>query len=282
VTATVGGAIRAAAKALAGAGVPEPLGDARRLMAHAIGVPPDRLLLHEGDRLSDLGAELFGFHVQERLARRPVSHIIGSRLFWGRDFHVTPDVLDPRPETETLVVEALAGPFSRVLDLGTGSGCILVTLLAERPVARGLGTDLSPVALRVARLNAARHGVEPRAEFRLSDWWAAVGERFDLIVSNPPYIAASEVAGLAPEVRDHEPRIALTDEADGLSAFRTILRGASAQLAPGGRVLVEVGATQAEAVLAIGRAAGWRLADTRPDLDGRPRVCLFGDPRDPI
>lgn len=281
-TATVGAAVRAAARALAAAGVPDPLGDARRLMALALGLPSDRLLLHENDRIPELAAAVLDGHVRERMARRPMSQILGRRAFWGRDFLVTPDVLDPRPETETLVAEALAGPFSRVLDLGVGSGCILVTLLAERSGATGLGVDLSGEALDVARRNAARLGVGERAGFVQGEWLGPVAGAFDLIVSNPPYIAAAEMAGLQPEVRDHEPRMALTDEGDGLSAYRSILVGAAAHLAPGGRLLVEVGASQADAVLAIGRSAGWARAETRPDLDGRARLCLFGDPRDPI
>jgi release factor glutamine methyltransferase len=271
----VGQLVRRGADVLTRAGVPDPLGDARRLMAHAMNVAPDRLLLLEPEPAPFGAEDLFALHVDARARRQPVSQITGARLFWGRAFIVTPDVLDPRPETETLVAEALAGPVSRVLDLGTGSGCLLVTLLAERGGATGQGLDLSPPALAVARANAERHGVAGRAAFALSDWWEAARGPFDLVVSNPPYIAAHEMAALDPEVRDWEPRAALTDEGDGLGAYRAILAGAGAHLAPGGRLLVEVGATQAEAVRALGRAAGLLDEGARADLDGRARVCAF-------
>ncbi len=212
------------------------------------------------------------------MKRQPVSQIVGSRNFWGREFLVTPHVLDPRPETEILIAAALEEPFQTLADLGTGSGCILVTLLAERGGTRGLGLDLSPEALTIARQNAEAHGVADRAEFRSSDWFSALGERVDLIVSNPPYIALSEMPGLEPEVRDWEPRLALTDEGDGLGAYRAILAGAAPRLAPGGRLIVEIGPTQAEAVTAIGKAHGMAAPEVRRDLDGRARVCLFRVP----
>lgn len=273
-TARIGQLVRHGAAALARAGVPDPLGDARRLMAHALGVAPDRLLLVEPEPVPFGVEDVFLLHVDARARRQPVSQITGARLFWGREFLVTPDVLDPRPETEALVAAALAGPFARVLDLGTGSGCILVSLLAERGSATGLGLDLSPASLAVARANADRHRVAARASFAVSDWLAAAEGRFDLVVANPPYIAAGEMASLDPEVRDWEPRAALTDEGDGLGAYRVILAEVG-RVAPAGRVLVEVGPTQAEAVRAIGRAAGLQDDGTRADLDGRARVCAF-------
>jgi release factor glutamine methyltransferase len=191
---------------------------------------------------------------------------------------VTSDVLDPRPETETLVAAALEEPFVRVLDLGLGSGCILLTLLAERPGATGLGVDLSPAALEVAGRNAVRIGVSDRATLALSNWFQNVDGLFDLIVSNPPYIALAEMPGLQPEVRDWEPRLALTDEGDGLGAYRAILAGAASHLAPQGRLMVEIGPTQAEAVAEIGAAHGFAPPEVRRDLDGRARVCLFRVP----
>lgn len=159
-----------------------------------------------------------------------------------------------------------------MLDLGVGSGCILITLLAERSSATGLGVDLSEAACLQASANAVAHGVQDRAEIQRSDWFENIGGHFDLIVSNPPYIALDEMDGLSPEVREHEPRLALTDEADGLDAYRRIAAGAPDHLVPGGRLLVEIGPTQAQAVGALFDAAG--LADIRvvPDLDGRDRV----------
>jgi len=265
-------ALRDAVLRLGAAGVPDAPRDARRLLAHALGVAPDRLTLHLADPVAPDALARFGALIAARAARRPVSHLIGQRQFWGRSFAVGPDVLDPRPETETLVALALAEPFARVLDLGTGSGCILLSLLADRPQATGLGVDLSPAALAIAGANAARLGVAARATVAVSDWCAGVGGLFDLIVSNPPYIAAAEMPHLAPEVRDHEPRMALTDGADGLTAYRIIAAQAPAHLAPGGRLLVEIGPTQGPAVVALLQAAGLSAASIHPDLDGRDRV----------
>lgn len=260
------------------AGVPEAAGDARRLLAHVLGVVPGRLTLVLADPMSDRQSAAYDALLAQRAKRRPVSQLVGARMFWGREFLVTPDVLDPRPETEILIAAALEEPFARVLDLGTGSGCILLTLLAERPAAIGLGLDLSPPALGVARRNAERIGVAGRVDLRTSDWFAAAEGLFDLIVSNPPYIARDEMAGLEPEVRDWEPRLALTDEGDGLEAYRAILSGARAHLAPGGRLLMEHGPTQAEAIAAIGQAKGYACPEVRRDFDGRDRMCLFRVP----
>lgn len=209
--------------------------------------------------------------VDRRARREPISHITGKRAFWMHDFQVTGDVLDPRPDTETLVETALTHAFDTVLDLGTGSGCILLSLLHERPGACGLGTDVSDAALAVARRNAATVGVSNRADWRVSDWFSDVTGTFDLIVSNPPYIAESEMPDLAPELA-YEPRGALTDEGDGLSAYREITASAPRFLAPNGRLMVEIGPTQARDVTAFFHAAGLENVTTHPDLDGRDRV----------
>jgi release factor glutamine methyltransferase len=222
-------ALRDATARLQAAGVEGAARDARRLLAHALGIAPDVLAGRMADPMPEAAAHAFAALVARRAAREPVSHLTGARAFWGREFLVTRDVLDPRPETETLVALALAEPFRRVLDLGTGSGCILVTLLAEGPGAQGVGTDISAQALVVAGENAARHGVAERLVLTPSDWFGDIGGRYDLIVSNPPYIAADEMAGLAPEVRDHEPRLALTDGADGLTAYRAIAARAASR-----------------------------------------------------
>ncbi len=275
---SVQAALSAGAARLAGAGIEGAAGDARRLMAHALGVAVDRLVLHTGDALSPDAATRFEDALSRRLARQPVAQIVGERLFWGRRFAVTPDVLDPRPETEGLVHLALAEPFARVLDLGTGSGCIVVSLLADRPDARGVGSDLSPAALAVAGANAAAHGVDARLILTPSDWFADLGGTYDLIVSNPPYIAAAEMPALDPEVRDWEPRAALTDGGDGLAAYRAIAAGAPGHLAPGGRLLVEIGPSQGAAVAGLFRAAGLTDAAVHPDLDGRDRVVSARQP----
>lgn len=273
-------ALAQAARDLAAAGVPGAMRDARLLLAHVLGLPPDRLILHVNDAPQPDDLERFSALVSARAARRPLSHLTGRRLFWGREFIVTPDVLDPRPETETLVAHALTAPFSRVLDLGTGSGCILLSVLAETPRATGLGIDLSPAALGVAQGNARRLDLADRALFLQSDWWGAVTGRFDLILSNPPYIAQAEMADLSPEVRDHEPHMALTPGGDGLGAYGAIAAGALAHLAPGGRLMVEIGPTQAAAVAAIFARAGLTGLRILPDMDGRDRVVSAMAPGD--
>ncbi|MBK1634510.1 peptide chain release factor N(5)-glutamine methyltransferase [Rhodovulum adriaticum] len=263
-------ALAAAVARLRDARVPDAPRDARRLLAHALGIAPGRLTLVLPEPLAPAAAARLDQALARRCAREPVSHITGTRAFYGRDFRVTPDVLDPRPETETLIAAALAAPFQTVLDLGTGSGCILLSLLAERPGSAGLGVDISADALAVARDNAARLGIET-ARFLQSDWFADVTGRFDLVVSNPPYIAAAEMPALAPEL-SHEPQAALSDGADGLTAYRAIAAGAGRVLAPGGRLLVEIGATQAADVQAILAAVGLDIVAMHPDLDNRDRV----------
>ncbi|MEJ2001254.1 MAG: peptide chain release factor N(5)-glutamine methyltransferase [Maritimibacter sp.] len=253
------------------AGIDNAMGDARRLMAAALGIETGRLTLHARDALSAEAEAVFFQDIADRAARKPVSHIIGGREFYGRWFKVTGDVLDPRPETETLIEQALSEEFSEVLDLGTGTGCILLTLLAERLEATGIGADKSSAALAVAERNASDLGLADRAALVESDWFGAVGGQFDLIVSNPPYIALDEMPALAPEL-SYEPRMALTDEGDGLTAYRIIAAGAGAHLRPGGRLLVEIGAGQGAAVAELFRAAGFADVVVLPDLDGRDRV----------
>ena len=271
---TVAEALRRGTARLAAVGIEGAAGDARRLMAHALGLAPERLLPAGRDPLGDAAAAAWEAALAARLLRRPVAQIVGARLFWGRSFAVTRDTLDPRPETETLVAEALAAPFGRVLDLGTGTGCILVSLLAERPDAAGVGVDISPAALAVARANAGRHGVAQRSVFLEGDWFGPVAGAFDLIVANPPYLDADEIAGLAPEVRDWEPSLALSPGPDGLAAVRTIASGAARFLRPGGRILVEIGWRQGPAAARLFDAAGLAGVRVIRDLDGRDRaVC---------
>lgn len=269
-------ALRRATDTLAQAGIPDARTDARALLAHALALDPARLTLHLPDPLPPEAQARLDAALQARLARQPVSQIIGKRLFWGRNFIVTPDVLDPRPETECLIATALEEPSFKLLDLGTGSGCILLTLLGERPLAQGTGADLSPQALAVAQQNAK--AIAPRARLVLSDWCKAIEGRFDLIVSNPPYIAADEMPHLAPEVRDHEPHMALSPGGDGLDAYRAIAAQAPARLLPGGRLIVEIGPTQGRAVAELFRKAGLHGVEIRPDLDQRDRVVLARKP----
>lgn len=268
---TLADALRAAIPRLRDAEIPDAPRDARALLSHAAGVAADRLTLHLHDQLPPDAIARFGAAIARRANREPVSHIIGHRLFWGRTFRVTPDTLDPRPETELLVQTALSGPFASVLDLGTGTGCILLSLLADRPEARGTGTDIHAPTLAIAQENAASLGLEPRVRFHHSDWFCDVTGRFDLIVSNPPYIAEAEMPALSPEVR-YEPRRALTPGGDGLSPFRQIAAQAASHLAPNGRLMVEIGPTQGAAVASLFAAAGLTGIGILQDLDGRDRV----------
>lgn len=247
--------IRAAAERLAAAGVSGALVEARRLWAHVGGDP------HNYDAF-----------VARRVAREPMSHILGYRDFYKHRFAVTADVLDPRPDTETLVEAALTVPFEQVLDLGTGSGCILLSLLAERGESTGVGTDRSQAALAVAAQNAEALEVSDRVTFLQSDWFTQIDGSFDLIVSNPPYIAANEMAALQPEVRDHEPRVALTDEGDGLACYRAIIAAAPAFLTGQGVLMFEIGPTQAAEVTELMSAQGFDNLDVIKDLNGRDRV----------
>ena len=267
-----------AAARLAAAGIADGASDARRLMAFVLAIQPHQIVAQRDRALSGAEVAAFGAVLAERLARRPVSKITRRRAFWRHEFIVTEDTLDPRPDTELLVATALERGFGTLLDLGTGTGCILLSCLAERPEARGTGTDVSSRALDVARQNAGEISVADRVEFLLSDWFGAVTGRFDLIVSNPPYIAADEMEGLAPEVRLWDPLVALTPGGDGRDAYRAIGAGALAHLTPGGRLLVEIGPTQAGAVGTIFRAAGLAVATVLPDIDGRDRVIVADAP----
>jgi release factor glutamine methyltransferase len=270
--------LRLAVPRLQEAGIEDGARDARVLLAHALGIGHDRLTLKLQDEMTSPQEALYDEALTARMARQPVAQIIGRRLFWGLSFRVTRDTLDPRPETETLVAEALKEPFLKVLDLGTGTGCILLSCLKDMPMARGLGTDISDAALQVAIGNTRDLGLEARARFRRSDWFDKVTGAYDLIVSNPPYIATEEMPQLAPEVRDWEPHQALTPGGDGLDAYRAIARGAPARLMPGGRLLVEIGPTQGVAVSALLRAAGLEDIRVLPDMDGRDRVVVARKP----
>lgn len=271
-------ALRAAIPRLRDGGIEDAALDARLLLAHALGIAQDRLTLHLPDAISDAQAAAYEAALAARVARQPVAQIIGQRQFWGLTFRVTQDTLDPRPDTEALVAEAVKAPFLNMLDLGTGTGCILLSCLKSMPAARGLGVDISPAALDVAGGNADALGLGARASFRASDWFSDVQGCYDLIVSNPPYIAADEMPGLAPEVRDWEPHLALTPGGDGLGPYRIIARDAPSRLMPGGRLLVEIGPTQGAAVAALFAAQGLQEIRVLPDMDGRDRVVVAVKP----
>ncbi|HEY8574344.1 peptide chain release factor N(5)-glutamine methyltransferase [Phenylobacterium sp.] len=262
---------------LEAAGLAGPVIDARLLVEAAaeatrtdIVTDPYRALTPEQEaRLAD--------YLARRERREPVSHILGRRGFWKIMLQVTPHVLTPRPDTETVIDVVLKdfpehAPWS-VLDLGVGSGAILLAILAERPAAKGLGIDVSEEALAVARDNAAHLGLAGRAAFFRGDWTAGLGsESFDLVVSNPPYIASDVIETLEPEVRDYEPRIALEGGADGLDAYRTLAPEILRVLKPGGRFAVEIGFDQKAAVETLFREAGARDLRTVKDLADRDRV----------
>ena len=269
---TVADALAKATRSLKASGIPDPARDARWLMADALGVETSGVAVRLRDPLPPDAGETFSSHVVARMAREPVSRIVGGRLFYGRWIANSPFVLDPRPETELLIDLALSEPFAEILDLGTGSGCIALTLLAERPGAVAVATDISPDALETAAINAVSWTVADRVQFRVSDWFEAVEGTYDLIVSNPPYIHPDELPGLAPEVSRFDPEIALTDNLDGLSAYRRIAARAPGHLKPDGRLMVEIGPTQGEAVAQMFRDAGLENISITPDLDSRDRV----------
>ena len=204
--------------------------------------------------------------------REPVSRILERRAFWEHDFLVTPDVLDPRPDTETLVEHALSANWTTLLDLGTGSGCIALSLLAARPGATGVATDISRPALDTAWLNADAIGLLDRVEFAKSNWFKKIDGQFDLIVSNPPYITAEAYRGLEPEVLRYDPRKALTPGGDGLDAYRIICAQAPDYLTPNGHLMVEIGFDQAAPVEALFQAAGFRDIRAIRDINGKDRV----------
>lgn len=275
---TAAEAMAAATSRLRAAGVPDPARDARVLLAHAAQVDATRVTLIAPEDIAPEIEERYDHLIALRVVRVPVSHLIGEREFYGRRFKVSSDVLDPRPETETLIEAALAVDFTRLLDLGTGSGCILVTLLAEQSDATGIGTDLSEGACLQASANAVLNDVADRTKIVNTDWFDDVEGRFDLIVSNPPYLAAFEMDEVAPELRDHEPRMALTDEGDGLSVYRIIAAQAGSYLTSNGRVICEIGCDQGADVFGIFKREGWSSVAVLPDLDGRDRVIVARNP----
>lgn len=220
-----------------------------------------------------------------RLAGAPLWRILGAREFWGLSFALSPGTLEPRPDSETLIEAALSHLAPRrherlrALDLGTGTGCLLIAALREFPQATGLGIDLSPDAVATATGNAARNGVAERAAFRQGNWTAGIDERFDLILSNPPYIGSAEIAGLDPNVRVHDPLLALDGGPDGLTAYRALAAALPDHLHPRGLVILEIGAGQEEAVIALMEQAGLHHLASHRDLGGHIRGLVFGHRR---
>jgi release factor glutamine methyltransferase len=272
--------MREAIPRLASAGIEHPAREARRLLAHALGIEPTDVIIREMDAVEPVGLTAFEAVVRRRIAHEPLSRIRGTREFYGRSFIVTPDVLDPRPETELLVEQGLKRlpQNGSVLDLGTGTGCILLSVLAERPDAQGVAVDISPAALAVAKRNAEVLGVS-RATFIEGSWNAALAAGpFDLVLSNPPYVTEAEYEDLAPGVRDHDPRMALVGGEDGLDPYRAILGLASRLMKPGGSIGFEFGASQGEAVAALMRLSGLTGVSVLKDLAGHDRAAFGRSP----
>lgn len=276
-------ALRRLVRVFEEAGLPDARPDARFLTLHALALTPLDLTLRGHEPLGVAGAEALREAAARRLAGEPVARILGEWEFWGLPFLLSPETLVPRPDTESVVEAALRlvpereRPL-RLADLGTGSGCILVALLHERPNAFGLGLDRSMEALITARRNAAANGVGARAAFLRGSWLDALAGPFDLIVSNPPYIAAPVIATLDPEVRRHDPRAALDGGPDGLDAYRAILSGLARRpglLAPRGALVLEIGYDQGEALTALAREAGFAGARVGRDLAGHERVVTL-------
>lgn len=280
---TIGELRRRARTVLKAAGIVDPVREAEWLLAHALGLPSHVLLL-EGDRaVSELQAERAGTFIRRRASREPLQYLLGTQEFMGLDMAVTPDVLIPRPETELLVEEtlrAIAGVSApRLADVGTGSGCIAVAVVRERPDATMYALDISASALAVARANAIRHGAFDRIRFVQTDLLGAFSvmaqESFDVIVSNPPYIPVGDVDGLQPEVARYEPQLALAAGSDGLDYHRWLLREAPFFLKPGRCLIMELGCGQAGSVMSLARQSGaFDSVECRKDAAGIERVLV--------
>lgn len=278
--ASVARARRALAEQFRTAGIESPELDARVLIGHALGLDHAGLAAATTQLIPDVIVTQIEQFAARRLEGEPVARIVGQKEFWGLQLIVTPAVLVPRPDTETVVELALAlierdgartSPL-RVADIGTGSGAILLALLSELPNARAIGTDIDPGALTVARANAQRLQFGGRASFVESDYGAALAGPFDLIVSNPPYVASADIATLAREVREHDPRHALDGGADGLAAYRAIAADTPRLLAPGGYLVIEIGAGQQHDVEFLLTQAGLVIERAKHDLSGTARA----------
>jgi release factor glutamine methyltransferase len=280
---TLGALHREARARLAEAGVENAALDARLLVEHFTGTSRSDAIADPMREIDGTAAAAVKAALGRRIAHEPVHRILGRREFYGLDLRLSPATLEPRPDTETLVdlclpflkERAAAGRDCRILDLGTGTGAIALALLSQIPEATAVGTDISAEALETALANADINGVKDRFDGILSDWFAAVEGRFSLIVSNPPYIPTRDIAGLAPEVKDHDPARALDGGADGLSAYRRIAAGAQRHLERDGRVAVEIGFDQRQAVTGIFEAEGFTLTESARDLGGNARGLMF-------
>lgn len=276
---TIASVLAAARKALIAADIDGSALDARVLLQAASGLAHEELVASPEMVLDAITRQKFLDYLKRRLAHEPVSRILGTREFYGRNFHVTSAVLDPRADTEALVevvLERHDNEPRRVLDIGTGSGAIIITLLVERQAFEGVAVDVSPEALHVAKVNGLANGVSSRLHLHQGSWFSGLGGVFDLIVSNPPYIPHGDIAGLEVDVKAYDPHLALDGGADGLFAYRAIAADAGQFLAAKGEIAVEIGAGQQAEVVSIFKAKGFSLLATRKDLGGHVRALIFG------
>ena len=278
---TVASAVATAADRLRRAGIADARREARLLVGVALGWDAARVLGFPETELTAAAGERLATMLARRAAREPISRILGHREFWSLQFELSPETLDPRPDSETLIEAALAalGDRSRayrVLDCGTGTGCLLLALLSELPQATGTGIDLSEGALETARRNAAALGLAARARFIRADWTDGLSGVWDVILANPPYVASDQIDGLEPEVARYEPRRALDGGVDGLAAYRALAPAIARGLAPGGLAAVEIGAGQTQEVTGIMAGAGLALRAVRHDLSGEDRCLVLG------
>ncbi|WP_321333911.1 peptide chain release factor N(5)-glutamine methyltransferase [Breoghania sp.] len=280
---TLGAAYRRMRNALREAGFETPDLDARLLAADVVGIAANRIVLEEDRRLNAEEVSRLNAHLASRLSHRPVGRILGKREFWGLEFSLSPETLEPRPDTETLVetaldlvaAQALASAPLRILDLGTGTGAILISLLHELPHAWGLASDIQPGALETARRNAIANGVDGRAAFVCMSWMDAVGGPWDLIVSNPPYIRSAVIDDLDEDVRAHDPMLALDGGEDGLAPYRILVQqGFEALSGEGAALILEIGFDQGREVSDLCRLAGFANVMIRQDLAGCDRVVV--------
>ena len=280
---TLGLLLGEVASMLSRAGYAEPRRAARRLVASTLDLTPAELLSHSEQVLDEQHTGRVRRALDRMAEHEPLSRIVGRREFWGLEFTLCGDTLDPRPETETVVEAVLRRVLDRdaplrFLDLGTGTGCILLALLSEFPAATGFGVDLALGAVMTARRNAAALGLAERAHFLVGDWGTAMSGKFDVIASNPPYIASAALADLPPEVALYDPCLALDGGADGLGAYRALVVELARLLQPGAVLVIEVGFSQAPAVAAMLRASGMAIEGCERDLAGIARCVVAGAP----
>lgn len=276
---TIASVLAAARKSLIAVDIDGSALDARLLLQAASGFTHEELIVSPEKVIDSATLQKFSDYLKRRLAHEPVSRILATREFYGRSFHVTPSVLDPRADTEALIELVLVrhhNSAKRLLDIGTGSGAILITLLAERSAFHGVAVDVSPEALHVAKVNGLANGVSGRLHLHQGSWFSGLDGTFDLIVSNPPYIPHGDIAGLEVDVKAYDPHLALDGGADGLFAYRAIAADARLFLSAKGEIAVEIGAGQHADVVTIFEAHGFSLLATRKDLGGHVRALIFG------